>query len=240
MTTWNTHRELTQLQSRIGNEQQIRRVGLLGGSFNPAHDGHRFISVSALRLLALDAVWWLVSPQNPLKGKAEMAPMAERIMAAAEVANHPRITVTGVEAELGTVYTVETVAALQERFPVIRFVWLMGADNMVQIPHWKGWQDLFQRVPIAVFPRPSYSERALSGQAADLFAASRIPQSQARELADLEPPSWVFLNTRPHAASATQIRAARAVGRPERLRAGDSVARAKDQQVKETRLSTRS
>ncbi len=201
-------------------QASVRRVGLLGGSFNPAHEGHRHISVAALSWLELDAVWWLVSPQNPLKGTEDMAPLAERIVNARAVARHRQINVTGIEEELGTVYTIDTIAALQARFPDLRFVWLMGADNMVQIPHWKGWRQLFARVPVAVFPRPSYSDRALAGEAAQAFADARVPVSQARDLADLEPPAWLYLPTRPHAASATRIREEREARQRSRPAAG--------------------
>lgn len=183
-----------------------RRVGLLGGSFNPAHDGHRHVSLVALARLRLDEVWWMVSPQNPLKATAGMATMAERIAAAERLADHPRIRVTGIESELGTTRTVDTIAALRRRFRAVRFVWLMGADNLIQIPRWKQWQRLFQSVPIAVFPRPTYSLRALSGVAARQFAMARVPASRARMLADMCPPAWTFVCAPTHAASATAIR----------------------------------
>jgi nicotinate-nucleotide adenylyltransferase len=183
-----------------------RRIGLLGGSFNPAHEGHLHISRAALARLCLDQVWWLVSPQNPLKEAAGMAAFADRLAAARRVAEDPGIQVTGIEGELGTVHTVDTIEALRRRFPEVRFVWLMGADNLVQIPRWKRWRRLFQRVPIAVFPRPTYSFRALSGLAARRFAGARVAETRAWSLADLTPPAWVFLHTRPHGASATRIR----------------------------------
>ncbi len=195
-----------------------RRVGLLGGSFNPAHDGHRHISLVAFERLRLDEVWWLVSPQNPLKDAADMASLDERLARARGVAAHPCIHVTDIERELGTIYTVDTVAVLKARFPGIRFVWLMGADNLIQLPQWKGWRRLFASVPIAVFPRPTYSLRALSSLAARRFARARVRDSRAAGLADRKPPAWVFVHTTPHAASATRIRARRAAreaaGRP--------------------------
>lgn len=181
-------------------------MGLLGGSFNPAHDGHRHISLIALERLRLDEVWWMVSPQNPLKATAGMATMAARIEAAQRIADHRRIRVTGIESEFGTSHTVDTIAALRRRFRAIRFVWLMGADNLVQIPQWKQWRRLFRSVPIAVFPRPTYSLRALSGVASRRFAKARVPPSRARALADLRPPAWTFLRVPTHATSATEIR----------------------------------
>ncbi len=187
-----------------------RRIGLLGGSFNPAHAGHRHISLEALRRLSLDSVWWMVSPQNPLKDRADMAPLAQRLASAETVADHPRIRVTDIESELGTVHTVDTLAALFRRFPGTNFVWLMGADNLLQIHQWKQWERLFRLVPIAVFPRPTYSLRALSSVAARRFAEARVPGWNWRWLADADPPAWAFLHGRAHAASATSIRARRA------------------------------
>lgn len=186
-----------------------RRIGLLGGSFNPAHDGHRHISLQALHRLALDEVWWLVSPQNPLKPVAGMAPFAARLAGARAVARHPRIRVTGIEAELGTTYTAETLPHLIRRFPNARFVWLMGADNLIQIAGWRDWTVIFHTVAIAVFDRPNYSLKALSCTAARRFNKARLKESQASALADRPPPAWVFLHTRLNPISATRIRAER-------------------------------
>ena len=185
-----------------------RRIGLLGGSFNPAHAGHQHISLLALRRLALDEVWWLVSPQNPLKPAQGMASLERRVASARAVADHPRIRVTDIERTLGTRYTVDTVRALQRRHPRYGFVWLIGADNLAQMPAWKSWQTLFRSVAVAIFARPSYSLRALAGQAAGRFARSRLPERMAPRLALEKPPAWVFLRIRLHAASATAIRAA--------------------------------
>lgn len=190
-----------------------RRIGLLGGSFNPAHAGHRYISEQALKRLALHEVWWMVSPQNPLKPSAGMAPFAERMAQAAAVADHPRIRVTDIEHRLGTVYTADTLKALLPRFPQCRFVWLMGADNLDQIWEWKDWQTIFNRIPIAVFARPPYSPHILSGKAAKRFASRRIAETRARHLADMQAPAWVFFHNRPHTGSATRIRARRAAER---------------------------
>jgi nicotinate-nucleotide adenylyltransferase len=181
-------------------------VGLLGGSFNPAHRGHRLISLLALRLLALDEIWWLVSPQNPLKSSLGMASLAERLDAARLVAHHPRIKITDIEARLGSNYTVHTLTALRTRFPCTRFVWLMGADNLRQISHWESWTRIFDLAPIAVFARPTYSLRALGGLAAQRYARRRIAPSRARHLAEMTPPAWVFFATRLDPLSATTIR----------------------------------
>jgi nicotinate-nucleotide adenylyltransferase len=185
---------------------QNRRIGLLGGSFNPAHEGHRYISVEALKRLELDEVWWLVSPQNPLKPEAGMAPFEARLESARKVAQHPRIRVSALEAELRTRYTADTLAALTQRFSAARFVWLMGADNLLQIPQWRDWADIFNTVPIAVFARDSYDSHALSEKAAHRFRATRFPASAAKVLADAVPPAWVFLRIRSHPATATQLR----------------------------------
>jgi nicotinate-nucleotide adenylyltransferase len=186
-----------------------RRIGLLGGSFNPAHDGHRHVSLLALHRLELDEVWWLVSPQNPLKPIAGMAPFAGRLAEARRVANHPRIHVTDIEADLGTAYTADTLPKLLRRFPGVRFVWLMGADNLVQIDRWRDWRTIFGTLAIAVFDRPHYSLRALACKAARRFRRARLKESQAGALADVPPPAWVFLRTRLNATSATAIRARR-------------------------------
>lgn len=188
-----------------------RRVGLLGGSFNPAHGGHLHISREALKRLALDEVWWLVSPQNPLKPRAGMAPLAERLETARAVARDRRIKVTDIERRLGTVYTADTLAALTRRFPRLRFVWLMGADNLLQISRWERWENIFRLVPIAVFARPSYSLRSLSGPAARRYARWRLRLRDARRLAETDPPAWVFLPVRLDPRSATDIRSRRGV-----------------------------
>ncbi|MEQ9488824.1 MAG: nicotinate-nucleotide adenylyltransferase [Alphaproteobacteria bacterium] len=182
------------------------RIGLLGGSFNPAHEGHLHISREALKRLRLDRVWWMVSPQNPLKSKDDMAPLAQRMESARAMAKHPRIDVTDIETRLGSTFTAETLALLSRRFPRHRFVWLMGADNLIQIPRWKDWNKIFTRVPIAIFARPSYDSRALFGKAATRYRASRVSQGDVPGLADRSPPAWAFLAIRRHAASATAIR----------------------------------
>lgn len=204
-----------------------RRIGLLGGSFNPAHDGHRHISLIALHRLGLDEVWWLVSPQNPLKPTKGMASLARRMASAQAVARHPRIRVSDIEQRLGTRFTVDTVRALKRRYPDVAFVWLIGADNLSQMPAWKSWQTLFRLVPVAVFARPTYSLKALAGQAARRFAANRLPERQARRLAQHQPPAWVFLRIRLHPASATAIRAAAGNEKKKPAKASATARRAK-------------
>jgi nicotinate-nucleotide adenylyltransferase len=189
-----------------------RRIGLLGGSFNPAHDGHRHISLAALRRLRLDEVWWLVSPQNPLKPVEGMAEFETRLEGARSVARHPRIRVCDIERRLGTHYTCDTLRALVKRFPQLAFVWLMGADNLIEIPRWRDWTAIFHLVPIAVFDRPTYADRALAGKAARRFARYRRDSRRSRTLAGSTPPAWVFVRGTTHPGSATSIRELKAGG----------------------------
>ncbi len=187
-----------------------RRIGLLGGSFNPAHRGHLEISNAAFERLGLDQVWWLVSPQNPLKPERGMAPLGHRLTGARRLARDPRVRASDLESVLGTTYTADTVTALARRFPRCRFVWLMGADNLVQISRWKNWEIIFRTLPVAVFDRPSYSLRALAATAARRFAGQRLPEAAARGLAERTPPAWVFVHQRLNPQSSTRIRAGRA------------------------------
>jgi nicotinate-nucleotide adenylyltransferase len=182
------------------------RVGLLGGSFNPAHEGHRYISLEALKRLGLDQVWWLVSPHNPLKPVAGMASLAERVAGAARIARHPRLRVLPLETRLGTRYTADTLARLA-RWPGHRFVWLMGADNLAQLPRWHRWRDVIETCPVAIFERHPYSYEAQVGAAARSFAAARRSEADAGGLVMEAAPAWVFMRMRPHPASATAIRA---------------------------------
>ncbi len=180
---------------------------MLGGSFNPAHAGHLHISRVALHALALDEVWWLVAPLNPLKSASSMAPLDARVAAARALARDWRIRVGAIEASLGTRYTADTLAALRRRFPRTRFVWLMGADNLAQLPQWRRWTRIFMEVPVAALDRAPYSYMALAGKAATRLAAHRLPARRATRLADQAPPAWIFLRLRRHPASATAIRA---------------------------------
>ena len=186
------------------------KIGLLGGSFNPAHDGHRQISLAALRLLDLDQVWWLVSPQNPMKPEKGMAGFAERFEAAKAIARHPKILVSDFEARIGEQRTVRTLAALKRAHPHHKFVWLMGADNMVQLPKWRQWESIMSLVPIAVFNRPGYTYKALNGKVAIKYRRQRIiggiKGADLRQLADMPPPAWAFLPETTIELSSTQIR----------------------------------
>jgi len=182
-------------------------VGLLGGSFNPAHAGHRHIIAQARRCLALDQVWLLVSPGNPLKPVAGMAPFAARLASARRVADGRRVLATAIESRLGTRFTIDTLRQLRRRFPCVRFVWIAGADILEQLPRWLHWRTLLRRVPVAILPRPSYNHRALAGRAARVTHAARLPARAAHRLALQAPPAWVFLPVPQHGASASAIRA---------------------------------
>jgi nicotinate-nucleotide adenylyltransferase len=181
------------------------KIGLLGGSFNPAHDGHRHISLLALKQLRLDQVWWLVSPQNPLKPRAGMAPLGERLAGAQAMASHPRIHASDLERRLGTQYTVDTMAAIHNRWPEHGFVWLMGADNLVQLPRWRRWRQIMESMPMAIFNRDRAGYRALAGAAAARYGRYRV--QRPADLANHGAPAWCFLFSRLHTASSTAIRA---------------------------------
>jgi len=181
------------------------KIGLLGGSYNPAHEGHRHISLLALKQLRLDQVWWLVSPQNPLKASDEMAPLSQRMAGARAMARHPRILVSDLENRLGTRYTADTLARLRRRYPGHGFVWLMGADNLVQLPRWRRWQEIVETTPMAIFNRPGQGHRALAGPAAGRYARYRVARPAELPLATA--PAWCFLFSRLHPASSTAIRA---------------------------------
>jgi nicotinate-nucleotide adenylyltransferase len=188
------------------------RIGLLGGSFNPAHAAHRQISLIALRRLGLDAVWWLVTPGNPLKDTRELAPLAVRIAAARTVADHPRIRVTGVEARFRTRYTIDTLRRLIAACPGTRFVWLMGADNLASFHRWKAWQAIAGLMPIAVIDRTgrdglSLSHRAVRGRTAQALARHVVPAFRAGGLARRKAPAIMMLHDRRSALSSSLLRA---------------------------------
>jgi nicotinate-nucleotide adenylyltransferase len=181
-------------------------IGLLGGSFNPAHDGHLEMSLHALRKMGLDQIWWMVSPQNPLKTKSGMASHAKRIAQAERIAEHPRMVVTDIENRLGTQYTADTLRELKRRFPRVRFVWLMGADNLRQMPRWKEWQNIFNLVPVAVFRRPAYAAGRGIGKAAIYFDKAWRPPAKSKQLAGTRLPAWIIFDNKLNYTSATQIR----------------------------------
>jgi nicotinate-nucleotide adenylyltransferase len=186
------------------------RIGLFGGTFDPAHAAHRAACMLALRRLNLDRVWWLVTPGNPLKDTRGLAPLRERVAAARALAHHPRIDVTDFEAELHTAYTYATISYLKRRCPGARFVWIMGADNLRSFHRWQRWRDIAQMVPIAVIDRLGPSLYATGSAAAQTLARFRLPESAARHLAERKPPAWIYLHGLKSPLSSTALRAARA------------------------------
>ncbi|HVW92471.1 MAG TPA: nicotinate-nucleotide adenylyltransferase [Devosia sp.] len=170
------------------------RIGLFGGSFNPPHEGHRLVALQALKRLGLDAVWFLVSPGNPLKEHTELAPLAERVAATRALMHHPRLRVTGFEAAHGFTYTYETLSYLRRAFPGVRFVWIMGADNLAQFHRWERWREIAQLMPMAIYVRPGSNHLAPVSRAAIALARYRVDEGDARLLADLRPPAWIYLH----------------------------------------------
>lgn len=190
--------------SHWGDRRRMR-IGLLGGSFNPAHEGHLHISAEAWKRLGLDQVWWLVSPQNPLKENHEVS-LTSRVSQAHAIAKPPWLQVVSLENNFGTVRTWQTLKILKTRFPNTRFVWLMGADNLVQIPNWARWPKIFQAVHVAVFDRSPYSHKALFGKAARRFSRQRLKASHVKALWTKKASKWVYLAFKRHATSSTEIR----------------------------------
>jgi nicotinate-nucleotide adenylyltransferase len=183
-----------------------QKIGLLGGSFDPAHEGHAQLTREALKRFGLDQVWWLVSPGNPLKAR-QPAPMAERIARGQRVMRHPRVRITDVEARLGTRYTAETLQRLMAIYPGVRFVWLMGADNLASFHLWQDWEWIMTTVPVGIFARPGTRLAARGARAAEEYAACRLPAEAAKLLPTRQPPAWCFLNMPMSPASSTAIRA---------------------------------
>ncbi len=181
------------------------RVGLLGGSFDPAHAGHAHITREALKRFGLDRVVWLVSPGNPLKRRGP-APLAERMARARAVIDHPRVVVSDAEARLGTRYTAETLARLRARHPEVRFVWLMGADNLRQLHRWDNWRSIMAQVPVGVLARPRDRMSAQTSVAARVYAGARLPAEAARLLPLAEAPAWCFVNVPLMDVSSSAIR----------------------------------
>ncbi|WP_454642097.1 nicotinate-nucleotide adenylyltransferase [Bradyrhizobium liaoningense] len=169
------------------------RIGLLGGSFNPPHQAHRAISRFALKRLQLDRVWWLVTPGNPLKENGTLHELGARMQAARDVADDPRIGVSCLESVIRTRYTIDTINTLRRRFPGLRFVWIMGADNLAQFHRWQDWRRIAAQVPMAIIDRPPQSFRALASPAAQALSRYRLPETKAAGLADRPAPAWVFL-----------------------------------------------
>jgi nicotinate-nucleotide adenylyltransferase len=187
-------------------------VGVFGGSFNPAHDGHAHVAETALRRLGLDRVVWLVSPQNPLKDARDSAPLAERMASAEQAARQavsgPSMIVSDFETRIGTQWTIDTLRALVHRHPGVRFVWLMGSDNLASFHRWRGWTDIMRLMPMAVVARPGSLLDSRTAPAAARFAEARVPAGGARLLADMDAPAWTYLTAPLNPRSSTALRAA--------------------------------
>lgn len=184
------------------------RIGLFGGSFDPPHEGHLLASHIALRRLRLDRVWWLVTPGNPLKETKHLASLDARISAAKKLARDPRIVVTGLEAQIVARFTCDTIQFLSRHCPGVRFVWIMGADNLLQFHQWRNWREISQTVPIAIIDRPGATMKAASAKAAQFFANARIDEREAPLLALMTPPAFVYLHGRRLAKSSSALRLA--------------------------------
>jgi len=193
-------------RTRSRPDPALIRTGLLGGSFNPAHRGHRRITLAAIRALDLDEVWWLVSPGNPLKPVAGMAPLAIRLASARAMARGAPIRATAIETRLGTRYTIDTISTLIARYPRRRFVWLMGADNLQQFDRWRDWRGIARKLPIAVIARPGYDSAARRAPAMSWLRRFVRPAGQASDWTGWRLPALVQLRFRPDPSSATAQR----------------------------------
>jgi len=199
------------------------RVGLFGGSFNPAHEGHAHVAETALRRLDLDRVIWLVTPQNPLKSSRGLTPVADRAADAGRQARGPSMVVSDVETRLNARYTVDTVRLLKARYPGVRFVWIMGADSLAGFHKWRGWARIMRELPVAVIARPGATLSSRLAPAAQRFAAARRSSGDARGLPFRTPPAWLYLRAPLNAASSSALRRAAATGpvNPPTFRAKD-------------------
>jgi nicotinate-nucleotide adenylyltransferase len=198
---------------RIPPHYAGQRIGLFGGTFDPPHEAHLAACLLAMKRLVLDRVWWLVTPGNPLKDTVGLAPLDERIAAACKLARHPRIDVTGIEAEIAVRYSYDTIRYLMSRCSGVRFVWIMGADNMRTFHRWQKWRGIAELVPIAVVDRLGPSLYATGSVAAQALGRRRIPESEAASLPDQPTPAWVFLHGLKSPLSSTALRAARQLQR---------------------------
>lgn len=182
------------------------RIGIFGGSFNPPHSGHKMVADTVLKRLDLDQIWWFVTPGNPLKDHSALAPLEFRLEQTQTLANHPRMKVTAYEKVLGTHYTAKTLQALRSRNPAVRFVWVMGADNLASFHRWQDWRGILGTVPVAVVDRPGASLSVMSSPMAKAFEKHRLPEEEAALLPDMEPPVWTFLHTALDQSSSTDLR----------------------------------
>lgn len=181
-------------------------IGLFGGSFNPPHDGHRHVVLTALQRLQLDRLWWLVSPGNPLKKNDGLPSLCERIARSCDLMSHPRVDVTGCEATLKTKYSADLICHLVERYPTVRFVWIMGADNLTNFHCWDRWEDIAGNVPICVIDRPGDTLSTRSSRTAKKFLHARIDESDAKLLKNCKAPAWTFIHAPKMALSSTVLR----------------------------------
>jgi nicotinate-nucleotide adenylyltransferase len=180
----------------------------MGGSFNPAHDGHRIVAETAIKRIGLDQLWWLVTPGNPLKANNGLPPLNGRMAQIAAFATGPRMKVTGFEQALGTPYTAATLGFLIRRYPDVHFIWVMGADNLASFDRWQHWRDIARTLPLVVVDRPGWRHKALAGPAASALAKHRVAERFARALPLRPAPAWTFLTSRLSDLSSTQLRAA--------------------------------
>lgn len=185
-----------------------QRIGLMGGTFNPPHEGHLICALTALQRLKLDQLWWMVTPGNPLKDGDGLPALQSRMAASRRLARDPRIKVTGFEAALGSAYTYVTLHYLTQHLPGVHFVWVMGADNLAGFHRWQRWEEIARLVPIAVVDRPGWRLKAIASPAAGRLSRHRVPEAGAGRLALMRPPAWTFLSTRLSEASSTALRAA--------------------------------
>lgn len=203
---WNIVGTLFHPRAVLPRYEPRLRIGLFGGSFNPPHAAHRAISLFALKRLKLDRIWWLVTPGNPLKGTIELPPLETRIKMARALAAHPRIDVTGIEAVIERQYSYDTIVWLLSRCPDVRFVWIMGADNLRIFHRWKNWKGIAALIPMAVIDRGGHGLMTVNGPATQAMARARIPESAASTLASRRPPAWVFLHGLKSPLSSTLMR----------------------------------
>jgi nicotinate-nucleotide adenylyltransferase len=183
-----------------------QRIGVMGGTFNPPHDGHRIAAEAAMKRLKLDQVWWLVTPGNPLKSPDGLSALEGRVKLVESFARGPRMKITGFERELGTRFTAGTLSFLKRRYPAVRFVWIMGADNLATFDRWQHWRAIAEAMPIAVVDRPGWRHAGLASPAAQWLKPFRLPESEAPRLADSDPPAWMLLTIRLSGLSSTALR----------------------------------